>query len=242
MYCGSWNIWNESRSIILKLLNNLWMQIFADCCPLLFLRLHFFKLFFLYRVTHLLWISCNLFPHPFLLNTTYFSSLLLPLWQLFLDLLLPLNSRWVSVFDDIVKCSTFNTSCVFYGLCWIEYWFLRFANDGNFVFIRVLLAIPTFLDLRFHNIGLSVDRWSPNSLEMVLLQSLALWLSITFFSEVLRDLCCSNICCEDQTLATFTLQVLMLNCNYFAEIRLFGFLTTTYESCLGLIDCERSLW
>jgi len=75
-------------------------------------------------------ISSNMFLQLFRFTTTYFSSLLLPLSQLFWDVLLSSNSRWANIFHAIVKCLAFNIWYAFYVLLGIKHLFMRFPNHS----------------------------------------------------------------------------------------------------------------
>ena len=72
-------------------------------------------------------ISWQMFLYVFFYWCQYFSSpVLLPLFQLLWDMLLPSKLKWANIFHEIVKClNSFNS---WYVLMAIKYGFMRSAN------------------------------------------------------------------------------------------------------------------
>ena len=73
-------------------------------------------------------ISCQIVLLLFLICINYFSSLLLPLFQFFWDVLLQSKSKLSHIFREMVKCLSFNIWYVISVLMGITSGFMRFSN------------------------------------------------------------------------------------------------------------------
>lgn len=67
-------------------------------------------------------------------STAKFSSLLLPVSQLFWDVFLPSNSKLANIFHEMVTFLTFNIWYVFYVLLWTENGLMRFERHCILLF------------------------------------------------------------------------------------------------------------
>ena len=84
-------------------------------------------------------ICWEMFLQLFLLKTTFFSSLLLPPSPLFWVALLPSNSRWANIYNEIVKCLTFNI----WHLLWMKlvYGIFKSMHSASFAFLHSIYTV-----------------------------------------------------------------------------------------------------
>ena len=121
----------------------LFFLLIAEPLPLsgaLFIPNHVTDLLSVYLMT------CSLFLQLFLFSTTW---VLLPLCQLFWEMLLPSTSRWANIFHEKAKCHNVSIQCVFYVLLWEIHCFksvnpvflyIRHRHPNSFR-VRVVLSV-----------------------------------------------------------------------------------------------------